>query len=65
MMLIPSAKDEIQLPAVSVGEVSMEVCVLSRKKGIWLEDGVSVDVIERKPDGDYKFTTIVLSKIVW
>ena len=43
----------------------MEVCVLPGKKGIWLEDGVSVDVIERKPDGDYEFTTIVLSKMVW
>lgn len=43
----------------------MEVCVLPRKEGIWLEDGVSVDVIERKPDGDYEFTTIVLSEMVW
>ena len=43
----------------------MEVCVLPGKKGIWLEDGVSVDVIERKPDGDYEFTTIILSKMVW
>ena len=43
----------------------MEVCILSGKKGIWLEDGVSVDVIERKPDGDYEFMTIILSKIVW
>ena len=30
-----------------------------------MEDGVSVDVIERKPDGDYEFMTIILSKIVW
>ena len=30
-----------------------------------MEDGVSVDVIERKPDGDYEFTTIILSKMVW
>ena len=43
----------------------MKVCVLPGKKGIWLEDGVSVDVIERKPDGDYEFMTIVLSKMVW
>ena len=43
----------------------MEVCVLPRKKGIWLEDGVSVDMIERKPNGDYEFTTIVLSEMVW
>ena len=27
--------------------------------------GASVDVIERKPDGDYEFMTIVLSKMVW
>ena len=43
----------------------MEVCVLPGKKGIWLEDGDLVDMIERKPDGDYEFTTIVLSKMVW
>ena len=42
----------------------MEVCILSGKKGIWLEDGDLVDVIERKPDGDYEFMTIVLSEMV-
>ena len=30
-----------------------------------MEDGVLVDVIERKPDGDYEFTTIILSEMVW
>lgn len=64
-MSIPPAEDGIRLLAVLAGGVSMEVCVLPGKKGIWLEDGVSVDVIERKPDGDYEFTTIVLSKMVW
>ena len=42
----------------------MEVCILSEKKGIWLEDGDLVDVIERKPNGDYEFMTIVLSEMV-
>ncbi|ETW81448.1 hypothetical protein HETIRDRAFT_426864 [Heterobasidion irregulare TC 32-1] len=64
-MSIPPAEDGIRLPPVSAGGVSMEVCVLPRKEGIWLEDGVSVDVIERKPDGDYEFTTIILSEMVW
>ena len=65
MMSIPPTEDKIQLLVVSVGGVSTEVCVLPRKKGFWLEDGVLVDVIKRKPDGDYKFTTIILSKMVW
>ena len=52
MISIPPAKDEIQLPAVSAGGVSMEVCILPGKKGIWLEDRVLVDVIERRLDGD-------------
>ena len=43
----------------------MEVYVLPREKGIWLEDGDLVDMIERKPDGDYEFTTIILSEMVW
>ncbi|ETW80780.1 hypothetical protein HETIRDRAFT_115946 [Heterobasidion irregulare TC 32-1] len=43
----------------------MEVYVLPRKDGIWLENGVLVDVIERKLDVDYEFTTIVLSEMVW
>ena len=65
MMSIPSAEDRIQLLAFLAGGVSIEVCILPEKKGIWLEDGVSVDVIEKKPDGNYKFTTIILSKMVW
>ena len=64
IMSIPPAEDRIRLPAVSAGEVLMEVCILSGKKGIWLEDGDLVDVIERKPDGDYEFMTIVLSEMV-
>ena len=64
MMSIPPTEDGIRLPAVSAEGVSMEVCILSGKKGIWLEDGDLVDVIERKPDGDYEFMTIILSEMV-
>ena len=63
-MSIPPAEDGIRLPTVSAGGVSMEVCILPGKKGIWLEDGDLMDVIERKPDGDYEFMTIVLSEMV-
>ena len=65
MMSIPLAKDRIQLPSVLAEGVLMEVCVFPGKKGFWLEDRVLVNMIERKPDSNYEFTTIVLSKIVW
>ncbi|ETW76125.1 hypothetical protein HETIRDRAFT_119323 [Heterobasidion irregulare TC 32-1] len=55
----------IRMPPMQAGGIMMGVTVITERDGVWLEEGVSIDVIEKKENGVFDYQSIVLGQRIW